>query len=127
MGHKEVVRFPMNFQVHNRSISKNLNQPFVLAARLALNLSNHSCVCVLHRYVFPSTQVSPNGSVSATAAIGSNNNSTQNDTLMQENIHLRKELEVYVDKANRLQRVSKGVSTTVDRKTLKLRQFKLSL
>lgn len=78
-----------------------------------LDLTNRSCVCVLHRYVFPSTQVPHNGAVSATAAVGSNSNPTQSDILVQENMRLRKELEVYVEKATRLQRVSEGVGTTL--------------
>lgn len=65
--------------------------------------------------MFPSTQVPHNGAVSATAAIGSNSNPTQSDTLMQENMRLRKELEVYVEKATRLQRVSEGVSSCLKR------------
>lgn len=40
---------------------------------------------------------------------------------MQENLRLRKELEVYVEKAARLQRVSEGVATTVARTTSNLR------
>lgn len=105
-------------------ISKNQNQPIVLVVRLALNLSNNSFVCILHRYVFSSSQVSHNGSASAASAVGSNSNPTQNDTLMLENMRLRKELEVYVEKATRLQRVSKGVRVMVDRKKT-LRQLNL--
>lgn len=51
--------------------------------------------------MFPPSQVSHNGT--ATAA---GNNSAQNDVLMRENARLRNELEVYVEKAARLQKVS---------------------
>lgn len=55
---------------------------------------------LLRRYVLPPSQVSHNGI--ATAA---GNNSAQNDALMRENARLRNELEVYVEKATRLQKV----------------------
>lgn len=57
-------------------------------------------VSVLRRYVFPPSQVSHNG---ITTAAG--NNSAQNDVLVRENARLRNELEVYVEKAARLQKV----------------------
>lgn len=104
-----------------RSICKNQISPLFWWFDWWLNLTNHSCVCVFHRYVFPSTQAPHNGAVSATAADGSNGNPTQSDTLMQENMRLRKELEVYVEKATRLQRVSEGAGTTVIRKTIKVK------
>lgn len=72
-------------------------------------------MCFLHRYVFPSSQVPHNGVVSTTAAVVSNSNPTPSDALMRENMRLRKELEVYVEKAARLQKVSEGVSTTLDK------------
>lgn len=55
---------------------------------------------LLRRYVFPPTHASHNGI--ATAA---GHNSAQNDALMRENVRLRNELEVYVEKAARLQKV----------------------
>lgn len=54
----------------------------------------------LRRYVFPQSHVAHS---SITAASGSN--SAQSDALMRENEQLRKELEVYVEKAARLQKV----------------------
>lgn len=57
-------------------------------------------VSPLCRSVFPQSQVARN---SITAASGSN--SPQSDVLMRENERLRKELEVYIEKAARLQKV----------------------
>ena len=54
----------------------------------------------LNRYVSAQSQVAHN---SITAA--SSNNSVQTDVLMRENERLRKELEVYTEKAARLQKV----------------------
>ncbi len=54
----------------------------------------------LSRYVSAQSQVAHN---SITAA--SSNNSAQTDALMRENERLRKELEVYAEKAARLQKV----------------------
>lgn len=61
--------------------------------------ANRSCL-PLCRSVFPQSQVAHK---SITAASGSN--SPQSDVLMRENERLRKELEVYVEKAARLQKV----------------------
>lgn len=52
------------------------------------------------RYVSAQSQVA-HGSITA----ASSNNSTQTDVLMRENERLRKELEVYAEKAARLQKV----------------------
>lgn len=68
----------------------------------------------LYRYVFPSSQGPHNGVVSGAAADVSNSNPTQSDALMRENVRLRKELEVYVEKAARLQKVSEGAGMTID-------------
>lgn len=60
-----------------------------------------NCSCLpLCRSVFPQFQVAHNG---IPAASGSN--SPQSDVLMRENERLRKELEVYIEKAARLQKV----------------------
>lgn len=59
--------------------------------------------------MFPSSQVPHNGVVSATAAVVSNSHPTPSDALMQENVRLRKELEAYMEKAARLQKVSGGL------------------
>lgn len=62
--------------------------------------SNELLMSPLHRYVSAQSQVAHN---SITAA--SSNNSAQTNVLMRENERLRKELEVYVEKAARLQKV----------------------
>lgn len=61
---------------------------------------NELLMSPLSRYVSTQSQMAHN---SITAA--SSNNSTQTDVLMRENERLRKELEVYVEKAARLQKV----------------------
>ncbi|XP_069378600.1 angiomotin-like 2a isoform X2 [Paralichthys olivaceus] len=53
-----------------------------------------------HRYVSAQSQV-----VQSSIPAASNNNSAQSDVLMRENGRLRKELEVYVEKAARLQKL----------------------
>lgn len=55
---------------------------------------------LLRRYVFPPSQVSHNGIGTAAGS-----NSAHSDALMRENARLRNELEVYVEKAARLQKV----------------------
>lgn len=57
-------------------------------------------MCLLSRYVSAQTQVA-HGSITA----ASSNSSAQTDVLMRENERLRKELEVYAEKAARLQKV----------------------
>lgn len=60
-----------------------------------------NCSCFpLRRYVSPPSQMA-HGIVTA----ASSNNSAQTDALIRENERLRKELEVYVEKAARLQKV----------------------
>uniref|UniRef100_UPI0037E87DD9 angiomotin-like 2a isoform X2 n=1 Tax=Semicossyphus pulcher TaxID=241346 RepID=UPI0037E87DD9 len=54
-----------------------------------------------HRYVSAQSQVAHNSHTTA----ASSNNSAQTDMLMRENERLRKELEVYVEKAARLQKL----------------------
>lgn len=70
--------------------------------------SNELLMSPLHRYVSPPSQVA-HGVITA----ASSNNSAQNDALMRENERLRRELEVYVEKAARLQKVreASGVMT----------------
>lgn len=58
-------------------------------------------VTLLHRYVFPPSQV-------PLAGTASSSDPTRSEVLLRENLRLQKELEVYVEKAARLQKVSKG-------------------
>lgn len=73
---------------------------------------NHLLMSPLSRYVSPQSQVAHNGIYHAVGPAGSelittasSNNSLQTDVLMRENERLRKELEVYMEKAARLQKV----------------------